>query len=222
MKVEIWSDVVCPWCYIGKRRFEAALREFRHPVELTWNSFQLDPAATSEAAGSHAAHLAARAGRSLEQAQQMIDSVTAVAAQEGLAFRLDLARSGNTFDAHRLLHLAKAAGVQDPLKERFDRGYFTEGEPIDDAETLARLAREVGLDGQQVSEVLVSDRYAQDVRRDVERARVLGITAVPFFLIDGRYGVSGAQPAAVLRSALEQAWKAAAVSLPDAGDACRV
>ena len=205
VKVEIWSDVVCPWCYIGKRRFEAALRDFPHPVEVTWKSFQLDPAATSAPAGGHVAHLAEKYGRTTEQAQQMVDSVTAAAAAEGLAYRLDIARSGNTFDAHRLLHLAKAQGVQDALKERLDRAYFTEGEAVDDAETLTRLAVEVGLEESQVTAVLGSDRYADDVRADVDEAHALGITGVPFFVIDRRYAVSGAQPAELLRQALVQA-----------------
>jgi predicted DsbA family dithiol-disulfide isomerase len=205
VKVEIWSDVVCPWCYIGKRRFEAALRDFPHPVEVTWKSFQLDPRATSAPAGGHAEHLAEKYGRSLEQAQQMVDSVTAAAAAEGLAYRLDIARSGNTFDAHRLLHLAKAAGVQDALKERLDRAYFTEGEPVDDPATLARLAVEVGLEADEVADVLATDRYADDVRADIDEAHALGISGVPFFVLDRRYGVSGAQPAELLRQALEQA-----------------
>jgi predicted DsbA family dithiol-disulfide isomerase len=217
VKVEIWSDVVCPWCYIGKRRFEAALRDFPHPVEVVWKSFQLDPTATSSPAGDHVHHLARKYGRSLDQAQQMVDNVTAAAAQEGLSYRLDIARSGNTLDAHRLLHLARQAGVQDALKERLDRAYFTEGEPVDDDETLTRLAVEVGLDEQQVREVLASDRFADDVRADVAEARALGISGVPFFVIDRRYGVSGAQPPELLRSALEQAWQEASPALTDAG-----
>jgi predicted DsbA family dithiol-disulfide isomerase len=217
VKVEIWSDVVCPWCYIGKRRFEAALREFPHPVEVVWKSFQLDPTATSSPAGDHVHHLARKYGRTLEQAQQMVDNVTAAAAQEGLSYRLDIARSGNTFDAHRLLHLAREAGVQDELKERLDRAYFTEAEPVDDHETLTRLAVEVGLDEKRVREVLATDRFADAVRTDVAEARALGITGVPFFVIDRRYGVSGAQPPELLRAALEQAWQEVE---PSHGEVC--
>ncbi|MCU1596050.1 MAG: oxidoreductase [Frankiales bacterium] len=219
MKVEIWSDVVCPWCYIGKRRFEAALAEFPHPVEVEWKSFQLDPGATSAPAGANTARLAAKYGRSLDEAQAMVDSVTAAAAGEGLSFRLDLARSGNTFDAHRLLHLAKKLGLQDALKERFDAAYFTEGMPVDDHGTLTALAGEVGLDVTEVTSVLASDDYSEAVRADVEQARQLGITGVPFFVIDGRYGVSGAQPAALLHQALEQALHELQVALPH-GDEC--
>lgn len=221
VKVEIWSDVVCPWCYIGKRRFEAALRDFPHPVELEWKSFQLDPTATSAPAGSNTARLAEKYGRSLAEAQQMVDGVTAAAAGEGLDFRLDISRSGNTFDAHRLLHLAKSAGLQDQLKERLDRGYFTEGEAPDDHETLTRLAVEVGLDEVEVKDVLTSDRFADDVRQDVAEARALGITGVPFFVIDRKYGVSGAQPAELIRSALEKAQQdAAIVTIQGDGEAC--
>ncbi|MCU1603406.1 MAG: oxidoreductase [Frankiales bacterium] len=216
VKVEIWSDVVCPWCYIGKRRFEAALREFPHPVELEWKSFQLDPHARSQPAGANVARLAEKYGRSLAEAQQMVDGVTAAAAGEGLEFRLDLAQSGNTFDAHRLLHLAKAHGVQDALKERFDRAYFTEGERIDDSAVLTRLAAELDLDA---AEVLTSDAYAEAVRSDVAEARALGISGVPFFVIDRKYGVSGAQPADLVRQALQQAWDEQPVDLV-AADAC--
>jgi predicted DsbA family dithiol-disulfide isomerase len=226
LKVEIWSDVVCPWCYIGKRRFEAAVRHFPHPVELVWKSFQLDPSATSSPAGGHVEHLARKYGRTLEQAQQMVDDVTAQAASEGLDYRLDIARSGNTLDAHRLLHLARAAGVQDALKERLDRAYFTEGQPVDDQLTLTDLAVEVGLPEAEVRDVLGSDRFTDDVHRDIAEARALGITGVPFFVIDRRYGVSGAQPAELLLQALHQAWQDAEVVLPEAcaceDDACAV
>jgi predicted DsbA family dithiol-disulfide isomerase len=205
MQVEIWSDVVCPWCYIGKRRFETALEGFPHPVELTWRSFQLDPTATSSPAGGHVTHLAEKYGRTVDEAKGMVDSVTATAAAEGLDYRLDLARSGNTFDAHRLLQFAKEHGVQDALKERLDKAYFTEGEAIADHDTLLRLAIDVGLPSDEVSQVLATDRFAADVQHDIAEARELGINGVPFFVIDRRYAVSGAQPAELLRSALEQA-----------------
>jgi predicted DsbA family dithiol-disulfide isomerase len=205
VKVEIWSDVVCPWCYIGKRRFETALQGFPHPVELTWRSFQLDPSATSSPAGAHVSHLAEKYGRTVEEVKGMVDNVTATAAAEGLEYRLDLAQSGNTFDAHRLLQLAKDHGVQDLLKERLDKAYFTEGEAIADHDTLLRLATEVGLPSDEVSQVLATDRFAADVRHDIAEARELGINGVPFFVIDRRYAVSGAQPAELLRSALDQA-----------------
>ena len=210
MKVEIWSDVVCPWCYIGKRRSEAALRRFAHrdEVELVWRSFELDasaPPSTGEQ-GTYAARLATKYGTSPAQAQQMLDTMTATAAEEGLDFRFDLARPGNTFDAHRLLHLAREHGVQDPLKERLDRGTFSEGLPSSDSEALTAVAVEVGLPEAEVREVLSGTRYADAVRADEAQAGAYGISGVPFFVVDGRYGISGAQPAELVLSALEQAW----------------
>ncbi len=210
LRVDIWSDVVCPWCYVGKRRFEAALQRFAHrdDVEVVWRSFELDSAAppSPDQPGSYAQRLAVKYRCSLEQAQGMIDSMTATAAQEGLDFRFDLARPGNTFDAHRLLHLARQSGRQDELKERLDRATFTEGSPASDRRALAALAVEVGLDGAEVAEVLSSDRYAEAVRADEAQAAAYGISGVPFYVVDGRYGVSGAQPADLLLQVLEQAW----------------
>jgi predicted DsbA family dithiol-disulfide isomerase len=208
MRVEIWSDVVCPWCYVGKRRFEQALASFPHrdEVEVVWRSFELDPAAPAGRTEGQAAHLAQKYGRTLEQAQDMLDSMTATAAQEGLDFRFDVMRGGSTFDAHRLLHLAAERGVQDALKERLLRATFTEGEPVSDPETLVRLAAEAGLDADEARAVLRSGRYADEVRADQRDAQRFGISAVPFFVVDRTYGVSGAQPAAVLRQVLDRAW----------------
>ena len=209
MKVEIWSDVVCPWCYVGKRRFEQALRGFAHrdEVQVVWRSFELDPAAPASRDGGYAERLAEKYGASLPEAQQMIDSMTAAAAAEGLDFHFELARPGNTFDAHRLLHLAAERGVQDAVKERLVRATFTEGEPISDHQTLVRLVAEAGLDADQAAAVLAGDAFAPDVRADEREARDLGINGVPCFVIDRRYAVSGAQPAELLQRALEQAWE---------------
>ena len=208
MKVEIWSDVVCPWCYIGKRRFEQALAGFPHSdeVEVVWRSFELDPSAPAERTGGYAEHLAGKYGVPLAQAQSMIDTMTATAAQDGLDFSFQTARPGSTFDAHRLLHLAAERGVQDAVKERLLRATFTEGEPIGDHDTLVRLVSEAGLDADEARAVLASDRYAAEVRGDQQQARAYGITGVPFFVVDGRYGVSGAQPAEALGQVLAQAW----------------
>jgi predicted DsbA family dithiol-disulfide isomerase len=210
MRVEIWSDVVCPWCYIGKRRFEAALARFDHrdEVERVWRSFELDvsaPPSTPEQ-GSYAERLATKYGSSVAEAQGMIDNMTVTAAKEGLDFRFDLARPGNTFDAHRLLHLALEHGRQDVLKERFDRATFTDGSPVSDHTALRRLALEVGLPAAEVDGVLSSDRYSAAVRADEAQARAYGINGVPFFVVDGRYGISGAQPADLILQTLEQAW----------------
>jgi len=209
MRVEIWSDVVCPWCYIGKRRFEQALAAFPHrdEVEVVWRSFELDAHAPAERTEGQAAHLAQKYGRTLEQAQEMLDSMTATAAQDGLDFRFDVMRGGSTFDAHRLLHLAAERGVQDAVKERLLRATFTEGAPVADHDTLVRLVAEAGLDAGEAREVLASDRYADEVRADQQEAQRFGISGVPFFVVDRTYGVSGAQPAEVLRQVLDKAWQ---------------
>jgi len=210
LKVEIWSDVVCPWCYVGKRRFEEALTRFEHrdEVELVWRSFELDPSAPPSATeqGTYVQRLATKYGRSVIEAQAMIDNMTETARKEGLDFRFDLARPGNTFDAHRLLHLALEHGRQDELKERFDRATFTEGSPVSDHSALRALAAQVGLPDTDVAAVLTSDRYADAVRADEAQARAYGVSGVPFFVIDGRYGISGAQPADAVLQALDTAW----------------
>lgn len=208
MQVEIWSDVVCPWCYIGKRRFESALRRFEHrdDVAVTYRSFELDPGAPPVRSESTTAHLAAKYGISEAEARSMNDRVTEIAAAEGLDYRLDEARPGNTFDAHRLLHLAAARGLQGAVKERFMAAYFSEGAPIGDHEALTRLATEAGLDAAEVAAVLSGDAHADDVRADQAQARTFGISGVPFFVVDRTYGVSGAQPAEVLLQVLDKAW----------------
>jgi predicted DsbA family dithiol-disulfide isomerase len=208
VEVEIWSDVACPWCYIGKRRFEAALAEFEHrdDVRVRWRSFELDPEAPSERVGDRAEHLAQKYGMSLEQARAAEQQLTEVAAGEGLEFRFDIARSGNTFDAHRILHLAEDHDLQDAMKERLLRAYFSEGELLSDHDTLVRLATEIGLDEQEVRDVLAGDRYAQDVRDDERTAGELGISAVPTFVLDRRLGASGAQPPDALLELLRQGW----------------
>jgi predicted DsbA family dithiol-disulfide isomerase len=208
MQVEIWSDVVCPWCYIGKRRFEAALAGFEHrdQVGVTWRSFQLDPGAAPTTQGDPLDRLAAKYGMSRADAERAQARVTANAAEEGLGFHLERARSGNTFDAHRLLHHALAAGKQPELKERLLAGYFVEGEAVGEPEVLTRLATEVGLDEPTVRDVLASGAFAAEVRQDEQEARRLGITGVPLFVVDRAYGISGAQPSPLILSTLEQAW----------------
>jgi predicted DsbA family dithiol-disulfide isomerase len=208
VKVEIWSDVVCPWCAIGKHRFEKALSRFAHrdEVEVSFHSFELDPDAPHEQDGDLADHLAAKYGMSRERAEEMHRQTTATAAEDGWDFHFERARRGNTFDAHRLLHLAAERSVQDAVKERLFRGYFTEGEQIADHATLARLGSEAGLEADEAREVLGSDRYADAVRADQRQAQAFGITAVPFFVVDRKYGVAGAQPPDSLLQVLETAW----------------
>lgn len=196
MLVEIWSDVVCPWCAIGRSRFLQALSSFEHrdEVEVRWRSFELDPRRPRTLDGSYVDALASKYRTSHQQAQAMIDRMTAAGAEDGIDFRFDLAKPGNTFDAHRVLHLAAEQGMQDAVKARFLEGYHTAGAPIGEHDTLVRLAAEAGLDTDEVRRVLASDAYAAEVRGDEERAMELGISGVPFFLIDGRFGVPGAQP----------------------------
>jgi predicted DsbA family dithiol-disulfide isomerase len=223
MHVEIWSDIACPWCYVGKRRFEAALAGFEHrdEVRVTWRSFELDPHAPRERAEDGATHLAEKYGTSREQALAMQASMTEVAAAEGLDFRFDRARGGSTFDAHRLLHLADVHEVQDALKERLLRAYLTEGELIGDAAVLERLGVEVGLPRDEVRDLLATDRFAAEVREDERTGTALGITAVPFFVVDRRVGAAGAQPAELLGELLRQARPAPApVPVVAAGATC--
>jgi len=206
--VEIWSDIACPWCYVGKRRFEAALEQFEHrdDVNVTWRSFELDPGAPRERTGDRAERLAEKYGMTVEQAREAEQQLTGVAAGEGLPFRFDIARSGTTFDGHRLVHLAQTHGLQDEMKERLLRAYFTEGELMSDPDTLVRLAGEIGIDEQEVREMLAGDRYAVEVRDDERTAGELGISAVPMFVVDRKLGASGAQPPDALLDLLRQGW----------------
>jgi predicted DsbA family dithiol-disulfide isomerase len=206
--VEIWSDVVCPWCYIGKRRFETALSEFPHAdaVTVTWRSFELDPSAPRRREGDLVRHLARKYGLPPEQAQAKQDQLTELAAREGLDFRFDLAQPGNTLDAHRLLHLAAAHGRQDALKERLLAAYLSEGAAIGEPDTLAPLAHDAGLDPAVVRQALDDGSYLDEVRADEHQAAALGITGVPFFVVDRKLAVSGAQAPEVLLGALDRAW----------------
>ncbi len=222
MQVDVWSDVVCPWCYIGKRRLESALARFpeRDAVKLVWHSFELDANSPKESKLPMADLLAQKYGMSREKAKAMQAQVTGVAAQDGLTFRLDDALPTNTFDAHRLLHLAKARGLQDTLKERLFLAYFTEGKPVGDATVLADLAAEAGLDRAEAAAVLAdATAYAKEVRADEAHARQIGVRGVPFFVIDQKYGVSGAQPAEAILGALTQAWGERA-PVTAAGEVC--
>jgi predicted DsbA family dithiol-disulfide isomerase len=208
LTIEIWSDVVCPWCYIGKRRIETALERFEHrdDVTVTWRSFELDPQAERDPEGNAAKQLTAKYGMSTEEAAARQAQVAALAAEEGLEYHMELTRGGNSFDAHRLIQLGKERGIQDAVKERLMRGYFMEGARIGDQATLVKLAAEAGLDAEEAQAVLASDRFADAVREDEELARRMGINGVPFFVLGRRYGVSGAQPADVLVQALDQSW----------------
>lgn len=210
MRVEIWSDIACPWCYIGKARFEKGLAEFAHrdEIEVVHRSFELDP---SRAKGDTALvidMLAEKYGRSREEAAAMEANVAANAQSEGLGYRTEGRDHGNTFDIHRLLHLAKARGRQDELLTLAYRANFAEERSVFDDEVLVALAEEAGLAAEEARAVLADpEAYADDVRTDEREAAELGANAVPFFVLDRRYGISGGQPSEVFVQALEQAWK---------------
>ncbi len=206
MLVEIWSDVVCPWCYIGKRRFEKAVDAFgRDAVEVEWRSFQLDPAHPKGARKPLLQHLADKYGCTLDEARAMNDRVTALAAAEGLAYDLDSYTVVNTFDAHRMAHLARAHGLGTEMHERLLRAQLVEGQVLDDVDTLVRLGGEVGLPADETRAMLAGPDYGSEVDDDIRTARALGITGVPFFAIDRTYGIAGAQPADLIRQTLETA-----------------
>jgi predicted DsbA family dithiol-disulfide isomerase len=211
MQVEIWSDVVCPWCYLGKRRFEQALDAFGHrdAVDVVYRSFELDPSAPPGQTSPTVEVLASKYGMSRLQAQEAQQQMEQRAAQDGLTFRMDGLRSGNTRDAHRLLQLARTTGRQAELMERLHRAYFTEQDSVFDQAALTRLAVAAGLDPADVQQVLSSERFSDAVTADEREASSLGATGVPFFVLDRRYAVSGAQPAQTLTQALEQAWASA-------------
>ena len=222
MKVEIWSDIVCPWCYIGKRRLEAALEEFEHAdqVEITWRSFELDPSAPAELEEDLVGHLAQKYGQPRARAQAMIDQMTKAGADEGIEFRFDQARSGNTFLAHRLLRWASAEGQGGEFKERLMRAYFTEGVLPSDQEALVELAVEVGLNADRALAALADEATAEAVRADERAAREIGVRGVPFFVFDGAMAVSGAQPPEALLEVLERAHHGASDPEPGAGARC--
>jgi len=208
MTVEVWADVVCPWCRLGHAYLEQALERFDHSDDVTvvWRSFELDPLAPRQREGTLTDHLVAKLGRDPQEIHELNGMIVARGCEVGVDFRFDEAQPGNTFDAHRLLHLAADRGLAAELVDRLYAGYFTEGRPIGDSSTLEDLATEVGLDGTEVRAVLQSDRYADRVRQDEAEARELQVSGVPFFVFDRRLAASGAQPADVLLAGLQQAW----------------
>jgi len=208
MKIEIWSDIVCPWCYIGKRRFETALASFEHrdAVEVIWRSFELDPDAPVSLGMPLDDMLARKYGMSLSEAKAANARVTELAAGEGLLYHLETAQPGNSFAAHRLVHLAGTKGLAGAAHERLMKAYFTDGLAIGDRGVLARLAVEVGLEAGEARRVLEADDYAQQVRDDEGRAAQFGISGVPFFAIEETWGISGAQPMAEFQNALVTSW----------------
>ncbi|MFJ6936295.1 DsbA family oxidoreductase [Streptomyces sp. NPDC101132] len=224
MRVEIWSDITCPWCYIGKARFEQGLAAFAHrdEVEIVHRSFELDPNAPQEAVPT-LEMLARKFGRTLDEARAMQEHVAGTARAEGLEYRTEGRVNGNTFDIHRMLHFAAAHGRRDALLDLAYRANFAGERSVFDDDTLVALAVEAGLDEAAARAVLADgDAYAAEVRADEREAAELGANAVPFFVLDRRYGISGGQPAEVFTQALEQAWQGRQVLAPAApeGEVC--
>ncbi len=207
MRIDIWSDIACPWCLVGKANFDIALAEFAHSVEVVWHSFELDPGAPAVKEGDYAELLGRKYGASTAGAQGMIATMVATGKAAGVTLDFSNIKPGNTFDAHRVVHLAQDRGLQGVVKERFLRGYLAEGAAIGEHEDITRLAVDAGLDEAEVRQVLASDAYAVAVRDDEQRAMELGCSGVPFFVMGGRVAVPGAQPPATMLRALEKAWE---------------
>jgi len=223
MQVEVWSDVVCPWCYIGKRRLESALERFpqRDQVEVIWRSFQLDPTVPEGETHPTLPALAAKYGASEEAMRANMAHVEEIAAGEGLEYHLADGVSGNTLLAHQLLHLAAEHGLRNELKERLLHAHFEEGRSVFEVDSLVALGAEVGLDATEAREALTDRRFLAAVHQDAATAQALGATGVPFFVVDRKYGAAGAQPAELLLQILERAWTDAhpLITVP-AADGC--
>lgn len=217
MKIEIWSDIVCPFCYIGKRRFEKALNNFAHKGEVSviWKSYQLSPGLKTDPSKNPVAFLAEHKGISIEEAQRLNDYVTQMAAGDGLIYNLNIAIAANSLNAHRLLHLAKMAGVQSELKENLFSSYFTAGRNIDDITTLLNISEESGLKRAEAEQVLTGNSYTADVEKDIYEAHQIGVRGVPFFLFYGKYAVSGAQDISVFTRTLEAAYAESKLYVPE-------
>jgi predicted DsbA family dithiol-disulfide isomerase len=208
MKVEIWSDVMCPFCYIGKRKFEKALEQFPHKeeIEVIWKSFQLDPSLKTDAKTTVNQMLADKKGWTMEYAKEMNDHVSCIAKEVGLNYNLSEAVVANSFDAHRFSHLAKKYNLQNEAEERLFADYFTEGKNTADKDTIIQLGKDIGIDAELVNQMLVSNKYSEDVRNDMREAQQVGVKGVPFFLINDKYPISGAQESSTFLGALNQIW----------------
>jgi protein disulfide-isomerase len=208
MKVDIWSDIRCPFCYIGKRKFEAALAQFEHKddVTVTWHSFELDPSMKTQPDKNPYEYLAEIKGQSLHWSKQVHHQLAETAKAVGLTFNFGKVVVANSFDAHRLIQLAKTKNLGDEAKERLLKAYFTEGANISDSHTLIKLGTDIGLDQTQVEQVVKGDAFTADVRSDEATARRIGIGGVPFFVLDEQFGVSGAQSPETFLEALRHAW----------------
>tara|TARA_R110002020_G_scaffold112064_4_gene258246 strand:- start:403 stop:1110 length:708 start_codon:yes stop_codon:yes gene_type:complete len=230
MKIEIWSDVACPFCYIGKRKIEKAIERFpqKDKIEIEWKSFLLNPDQVTQPNKSSQEYLAEVKGWSLEQTKEITANVTNMAAQEGLEYHLEKTVVANTKKAHRILHLAKTFGKGDEMKESLLKAYFTDSVNIDDDAVLLGLGKELGLEEDAIQEVLTTDKFENEVDQDIYESRQLGVKGVPFFVLDRKFGISGAQPDEVFDQTLEKAWSEYAKSNPvlqmseGDGEACDV
>ena len=209
LKVQIWSDIMCPFCYIGKRRIEEALQLFEHKeaVEIEWKSFQLDAGFIASPEDNMVDHLAEKYRKDSDWAQNMLDNVTQNAKTAGLDFHFEKAVLANSLNAHRLLHLAKKYNVANDLEELLFKAYLTDGKNVNDLNTLAALGLEVGLEAEEIKQVLYSDAFANEVKEDIAAANSVGVQGVPFFVFDSKYAVSGAQPAVAFLETLEKVWE---------------
>lgn len=205
LRVDVWSDVVCPWCAIGKANLERAIESFEGLVDIVWHSYELDPTAPAARSGDYIGMLAKKYGTSREQTEGMVENVVRAGADSGVEFRFDRVQPGNTFDAHRMIHLGGARGIQTQVKDRFLRAYFVDGAAIGLPEVVAEVAVAAGLDADEVDAVLGSDAFAEEVRIDEATAASLQVTGVPFFVVDRRYAIAGAQPPAVMLQVLQRA-----------------
>lgn len=226
MKVNIWSDIRCPFCYIGKRKFEKALEKFadKDKVEVVWRSFQLDPNLETKPGINAVDHIAAIKGISKKDAEAMHDHVTGAAKEVGLEFNFEKAVVANSFNAHRLIQLAKTKGLGNEAEEQLFKAHFTEGKNIDNGEVLTQTGIAIGLDEKEVQAMLSSDAFAGAVKQDEQEAHAIGVRGVPFFVFNDRYAVSGAQPPDTFLQALQQSWLSFEqdqhVALAEKGEAC--
>ena len=230
LKIQIWSDIMCPYCYIGKRRIEGALAQFKHKddVEIEWKSFQLDSSFVASENDDMAEHLAEKYRKDVSWAKEMMDSMTQNAKSAGLDFRFDKAIMANSFNAHRLLHLAKKNNLSDAMEETLFKAYLTDGENVNDSETLKRLGLQVGLKADELEALLSSDQFANEVTADITMAQNIGVQGVPFFVFDNKYAVSGAQHVETFVQTLDKVWEEGDFSPKltilnnEAGDSCGI
>ena len=209
LKVQIWSDVMCPFCYIGKRKIEEAISQFdnKDSIEIEWKSFELDPRFVATSGETIADHLAEKYGRDIDWAQSMLENTTQTAKSNGLDFHFEKAILANSLNAHRLLHLAKKHNRSNELKELLFKAYFTEGKNVNDWNTLEEIGQKAGLHIDEIKQLIDTDTYTKEVRQDEQEAQSIGVTGVPFFVFDNKYAVSGAQPTEVFLKTLEKAWE---------------